>query len=77
MNGDGKMDVNEFSVACKLINLKLKGIELPKTLPPQLLNSGTAMSMGGIMGHPSSLPVQGVMRPMQPGMPGINIFYDS
>ena len=36
MNGDGKMDLNEFSVACKLINLKLKGMELPKTLPPQV-----------------------------------------
>ena len=30
MNGDGKMDINEFSIACKLINLKLKGMELPK-----------------------------------------------
>ena len=32
MNGDGKMDINEFSIACKLINLKLKGMELPKVL---------------------------------------------
>ena len=39
MNGDGKMDLNEFSVACKLINLKLKGMELPKTLPPQVKTS--------------------------------------
>ena len=69
MNGDGKMDLNEFSVACKLINLKLKGMELPKSLPPQLMNSGSAMNMGG-MGHPTSLPIQGGMRPMQPGMPG-------
>ena len=30
MNGDGKMDIHEFSIACKLINLKLKGMELPK-----------------------------------------------
>jgi hypothetical protein len=36
MNGDGKMDFNEFSIACKLINLKLKGMELPKSLPPQV-----------------------------------------
>ena len=36
MNGDGRMDMNEFSVACKLINLKLKGMELPKSLPPQV-----------------------------------------
>ena len=65
MNGDGKMDINEFSVACKLINLKLKGMEIPKNLPPQLLNSGnaTAMGMGGMM-PPNSLPLQGM------GMPG-------
>ena len=68
MNGDGKMDINEFSVACKLINLKMKGMELPKSLPPQLLNSGqqaAAMGMGGMMA-PNSLPLQGGM----PGMPG-------
>ena len=67
MNGDGKMDINEFSVACKLINLKLKGMELPKTLPPQLLNSGqqaAGMNMGGMM-PPNTLPLQGGM-----GMPG-------
>ncbi|KAG8238921.1 hypothetical protein J437_LFUL000758, partial [Ladona fulva] len=37
-DSDGKMDINEFSIACKLINLKLRGFELPKTLPPSLLN---------------------------------------
>ena len=62
MNGDGKMDLNEFSVACKLINLKLKGMEMPKTLPPQLLQSG---NMGGMMQPPNSLPLHGGM-----GMPG-------
>ena len=25
MNGDGQMDINEFSIACKLITNKLKG----------------------------------------------------
>ena len=70
MNGDGKMDLNEFSVACKLINLKMKGMELPKSLPPQLLNSGqqaAAMGMGGMM-PPNSLALQGGMA----GMPGNN-----
>ena len=62
MNGDGKMDLNEFSVACKLINLKLKGMEMPKTLPPQLLQSG---NLGGMMQPPNSLPLHGGM-----GMPG-------
>lgn len=33
------MDINEFSIACKLIHLKLRGTEIPKALPPSLLNS--------------------------------------
>lgn len=33
------MDINEFSIACKLINLKLRGFEIPKGLPPSLLAS--------------------------------------
>ena len=64
MNGDGKMDINEFSVACKLINLRLKGMEMPKSLPPQLLQSGNTAAMG-MMQPPNSLPLQGGM-----GMPG-------
>lgn len=36
---DGKMDINEFSIACKLVNLKLRGFELPKQLPPTLIAS--------------------------------------
>ncbi|KAL1517614.1 hypothetical protein ABEB36_001354 [Hypothenemus hampei] len=38
-DSDGKMDINEFSIACKLINLKLRGFEIPKGLPPSLLAS--------------------------------------
>lgn len=38
-DADGKMDINEFSIACKLINLKLRGFEIPKGLPPSLLAS--------------------------------------
>lgn len=38
-DADGKMDINEFSIACKLINLKLRGYEVPKGLPPSLLAS--------------------------------------
>ena len=36
VNGDGQMDFNEFSIACKLIDMKLKNVELPKTLPPSM-----------------------------------------
>lgn len=34
---DGKMDVNEFSIALHLIALKMKGIELPDQLPQALM----------------------------------------
>ncbi|KAK4319111.1 hypothetical protein Pmani_009944 [Petrolisthes manimaculis] len=39
VDGDGKMDLHEFSIACKLINLKLRGFNLPPTLPPSLKQS--------------------------------------
>lgn len=38
-DADGKMDINEFSIACKLIYLKLKGFDIPLTLPPSMLSS--------------------------------------
>lgn len=36
---DGKMDLNEFSIACKLVNLKLRGFAIPKPLPPTMIAS--------------------------------------
>lgn len=33
------MDINEFSIACKLINLKLRSFDIPKQLPGPLLIS--------------------------------------
>ena len=39
LNADGKLDLAEFSIACKLINLKLRGFEIPQTLPPTLKSS--------------------------------------
>lgn len=59
MNGDGQMDLNEFSVACKLITMKLTGYELPPALPQSML----------------AIPQMGMMMPMaqttmmQPGQP--------
>ncbi|KMQ96409.1 intersectin-2-like isoform x4 protein [Lasius niger] len=38
-DADGKMNINEFSIACKLINLKLRGFEIPNVLPPILIQS--------------------------------------
>lgn len=36
MNGDGRMDIYEFSIAMKLIKLKLQGHPLPPSLPPSM-----------------------------------------
>ena len=60
INGDGKLDLYEFSIACKLINLKLRGLNLPPSLPPQLkqsaCNAPSAPSaqagLGGLMSGP-------------------------
>lgn len=38
------MNINEFSIACKLVNLKLRGFEIPKQLPPSLLASLSSLS---------------------------------
>lgn len=38
------MNINEFSIACKLVNLKLRGFEIPKQLPPTLLASLSSVS---------------------------------
>ncbi|KAG7207393.1 hypothetical protein KM043_009047 [Ampulex compressa] len=43
-DADGKMDINEFSIACKLINLKLRGFEIPKVLPAALMQSLKSLS---------------------------------
>jgi hypothetical protein len=77
VNGDGQMDLNEFSIACKLITLKLKGFELPSVLPPSIL--GAFSAMGGMpvasMGMPVAsmgMPVASMPMAAVPGaMPGM------
>lgn len=39
LNKDGKMDQQEFSIAMKLIKLKLQGQHLPMVLPPVMKQS--------------------------------------
>ncbi|CAG7819144.1 unnamed protein product [Allacma fusca] len=77
VNCDGKMDINEFSVACKLITMKLRGFELPPNLPPSLRmviatgsNAATPImspsgSLSGIASSPTvgSLPQSGYSTP--------------
>lgn len=38
------MNIVEFTIACKLISLKLKGLELPKVIPSNLWNSIQSLS---------------------------------
>lgn len=38
-DADGRMNIIEFTIACKLISLKLRGLELPKVIPSNLWNS--------------------------------------
>jgi hypothetical protein len=49
---DGNLNFNEFSIACKLITMKLKGFELPKILPAALSTSLTSPSAA-----PTAVPV--------------------
>ncbi|KAK8720323.1 hypothetical protein OTU49_013413, partial [Cherax quadricarinatus] len=46
IDGDGKMNLHEFSIACKLINLKLRGFNLPQALPPSLKQTACGSSTG-------------------------------
>lgn len=44
MNNDGRMDQVEFSIAMKLIKLKLQGYQLPSSLPPVMKQQPVAIS---------------------------------
>ncbi|XP_075217000.1 dynamin associated protein 160 isoform X2 [Lycorma delicatula] len=80
-DADGKMNINEFSIACKLINLKLRGFDIPKTLPANMFSlvQSAASSPGGnllagvaparppVPPAPSPLPM--ATAPLVPGIP--------
>lgn len=76
-DSDGKMNINEFSIACKLINLKLRGFEIPKSLPPTLLAS--LASVGGTptltptgpgaLSPVNSVPIGNSIPPGRPSLP--------
>ncbi|KAJ8252974.1 hypothetical protein GJAV_G00207770 [Gymnothorax javanicus] len=73
MNNDGKMDAHEFSIAMKLIKLKLQGHPLPPSLPPAMkqpplpLPSAPPFGMPGLPALPSVAPV-----PLAP-LPGVGV----
>ncbi|EAT47411.1 AAEL001473-PA [Aedes aegypti] len=72
-DSDGKMTLGEFSIACKLINLKLRGFEIPKTLPPTLIASLTAVGGTPTLTPTSGLspldPLKSLSNSIQPNMP--------
>ncbi|KAI1241427.1 Intersectin-1, partial [Lamprotornis superbus] len=82
MNNDGRMDPLEFSIAMKLIKLKLQGYQLPATLPPVMkqpplaLPGAPGFGLGGIANMPSlssvpmaSIPVVGMSPPLVSSVP--------
>ncbi|KAJ2942167.1 hypothetical protein O0L34_g15706 [Tuta absoluta] len=77
-DSDGKLDLKEFSIACKIINLKLHGIEVPKVLPPSLLGS---LSPAGPPKQQFAAPAKPPIPPMpsippQPSQPTTNLLGD-
>ncbi|XP_021484428.1 intersectin-1 isoform X7 [Meriones unguiculatus] len=85
MNNDGRMDQVEFSIAMKLIKLKLQGYQLPSALPPVMkqqpvaMSSAPAFGIGGIASMPpltavapvpmGSIPVVGMSPPLVSSVP--------
>ncbi|XP_026556347.1 intersectin-1 isoform X2 [Pseudonaja textilis] len=82
MNNDGRMDQLEFSIAMKLIKIKLQGYQLPSVLPPIMKQPPIAISTTagfGISGIPplsavapgpiTSIPVVGMSPPLVSSVP--------
>nr|XP_019585805.1 PREDICTED: intersectin-1 isoform X8 [Rhinolophus sinicus] len=85
MNNDGRMDQVEFSIAMKLIKLKLQGYQLPSALPPVMkqqpvaISSAPTFGIGGIASMPpltavapvpmGSIPVVGMSPPLVSSVP--------
>lgn len=58
MNSDGKMDLVEFSIAMKLIKLKLQRHQLPAALPPVMKQSPVSVAAQGFgIGGVPSMPM--------------------
>ncbi|KAL3284526.1 hypothetical protein HHI36_018684 [Cryptolaemus montrouzieri] len=70
-DSDGKMNIDEFSIACKLINLKLRGYDVPKMLPPTLLASLKAVSTPAIPPLPNAALINAPPRPEPPKVPAM------
>lgn len=67
MNSDGRMDIHEFSIAMKLIKLKLQGHPLPPTLPPSMKQPPLPLPPPTGFGMPPMPP----MAPIAASLPGV------
>ncbi|XP_041867003.1 intersectin-1 isoform X3 [Melanotaenia boesemani] len=65
MNSDGRMDIHEFSIAMKLIKLKLQGHPLPPALPPSMKQPPLPLPPQTGFGMP---PMASITAPL-PGVP--------
>ncbi|XP_030058031.1 intersectin-1 [Microcaecilia unicolor] len=76
MNNDGRMDQLEFSIAMKLIKLKLQGYQLPSALPPIMKQPPVAIPSAagfGISGIASMPPIAAVAPVPMPPIPVVGM----
>uniref|UniRef100_A0A8C9TIZ5 Intersectin 1 n=1 Tax=Scleropages formosus TaxID=113540 RepID=A0A8C9TIZ5_SCLFO len=79
LNNDGKMDIHEFSIAMKLIKLKLQGHPLPPSLPPAMkqpplpVPPAPPFGMVGVAGMPPLPGAPPVPLPALPPLTGMGI----
>uniref|UniRef100_A0A8C5N098 Intersectin-1 n=1 Tax=Leptobrachium leishanense TaxID=445787 RepID=A0A8C5N098_9ANUR len=76
MNNDGRMDQLEFSIAMKLIKLKLQGYPLPSALPSIMLNPPVAIPAAagfGISGIAAMPPLAAVAPVPMPPIPVVGM----
>ncbi|GFY53570.1 intersectin-1 [Trichonephila inaurata madagascariensis] len=64
-DADGKMDCSEFAVAMHLIEMKLKGFEIPKTLPPSMAVPAAAI-IPNVPAYRPPVPIGGAPVPIVP-----------
>ncbi|XP_061545327.1 intersectin-1 isoform X1 [Phycodurus eques] len=67
MNSDGRMDIHEFSIAMKLIKLKLQGHPLPPALPPSMKQPPLSLPPQAAFG----MPPMPSMAPIGAALPGV------
>uniref|UniRef100_A0A8C2WYQ8 Intersectin-1 n=1 Tax=Cyclopterus lumpus TaxID=8103 RepID=A0A8C2WYQ8_CYCLU len=66
MNSDGRMDIHEFSIAMKLIKLKLQGHPLPPALPPSMQQAALTLPPQSAFGMPPMPPISAPLSGLPP-----------